>query len=348
MKRIVLVVSIIIMALLGVMIFGRSSNDKRQPSQNVLGGIAEISSSARCRSVYLPVFYDEQNVYLDIQEDQISDQLYSMNVKSGELQRVCSRPMCDHLSEDCPISRLYRTSFLSFFAVDNSLYYYDKTDDKLSLYEWDIMSDKDKKICEFPSEINVKDDQGTNVKIETGISCVERINAETLFVHSGMTGYVFNNDFQLISRFDCGSGLEFAFTDDSIYYMQGTDFCRYSLAENKLYDKILEAAGVTSAPSSYSYYGYNGKLWFFSENHICSYSPDDNKITEEISAFVPMGFKIIGQKLYYGNEQGGVCALDLQSGKSEVIEGLSVIPTDEINGRLLIYADDSYELWGDE
>ena len=54
-----------------------------------------------------------------------------------------------------------------------------------------------------------------------------------------------------------------------------------------------------------------------------------------------------GQKLYYSNEQGSVCALDLQSGRSEVI-GLNTIPTDEINGRLLIYADDSYELWDDE
>lgn len=347
MRRLWLAVSLCLSVLIGCALFGRLSDNTMAEEQNMLGGIGLISTTSRSRSVIYPKLYDKRNVYFDIQ-DSMTNEFYSMDINSGDIRPVCSRPMCDHTVSECPLSRLYKTGFLSYFAVDNSLYYYDKTDDKLLLYEWDVMSDKDTKVCEFPAEITVKDEQGTKVRIKTGISCVERINADTLFVHSGMTGYVFGNSFELISRFDCGSGIEFAFTDDSIYYMQGTDFCRYSLAENKLYDKILEAAGVTSAPSSYSYYGYNGKLWFFSENHICSYSPDDNKITEELSALVSMGFKIIGQKLYYGDEHGSVCALDLQSGRSDVIEGLNTIPTDEINGRLLIYTDDSYELWGGE
>ena len=347
MKKIILSVSALLTLLCALALFGVFSDSKREGSQNVLGGTGKVHTSARSRSGFYPKLYDDKNVYIDVQKD-INTELWSVDIETGETVPVCSRPMCDHTANECPLTRLYKTGFLSYFAVDDSLYYYEKADDKLFLYEWDIMSDNDKKVCEFSAELMVTDEQGTKVKVETGINCVERINTDTLFVHSGMTGYVFDNSFHLISRFDCGSGVAFAFTDDSIYYMQGTDFCRYSLAENKLYDKILEAAGVTSAPSSYSYYGYNGKLWFFSGDHICSYSPDDNKITEELSAIVPMGFKIIGQKLYYGDEHGSVCALDLQSGRSEVIEGLNVIPTDEINGRLLIYTDDSYELWGGE
>jgi len=347
MKKIILSVSALLTLLCALALFGVFSDSKREGSQNVLGGTGKVHTSARSRSGFYPKLYDDKNVYIDVQKD-INTELWSVDIETGETAPVCSRPMCDHTVSECPLSRLYKTGFLSYFAVDDSLYYYEDTRDVISLYEWDVMSDKGTKVCEFPNAITVIDEKGTRVKIKTGINCVERINADMLFVYSGMTGYVFDNSFKLISRFDCGSGIEFAFTDDSIYYMQGTDFCRYSLTENKLYDKILEAAGVTSAPSSYSYYGYNGKPWFFSENYICSYSPDDNIITEEISALVPMGFKIIGQKLYYGNEQGGVCAFDFQTGKSEVIEGLSVIPTDEINGRLLIYADDSYELWDDE
>lgn len=347
MRKLWLAVSLCLSVLIGCALFGRLSDCKREGTQNVLGGTGKVHTSARSRSGFYPKLYDDKNVYIDVQKD-IKTELWSVDIKTGETSPVCSRPMCDHTVSECPLSRLYKTGFLSYFAVDESLYYYEDTGDVISLYEWDVMSDKDTKVCEFPAEITVKDEQGTKVRIETGISCVERINDNTLFVHSGMTGYVFGNSFELISRFDCGSGIEFAFTFDSIYYMQGTDFCRYSLKENKLYDKILEAAGETSAPSSYSYYGYNGKLWFFSGDHICSYSPDDNKITEELSAIVPMGFKIIGQKLYYGDEHGSVCALDLQSGRSEVIEGLNTIPTDEINGRLLIYTDDSYELWGGE
>ena len=347
MKKIILSVSVLLSLLCALALFGVFSDSKREGSQNVLGGTGKVHTSARSRSGFYPKLYDDKNVYIDVQKD-INTELWFVDIKTGETAPVCSRPMCDHTASECPLSRLYKTGFLSYFAVDDSLYYYEDTGDVISLYEWDVMSDKDTKVCEFPNAITVTDEKGTRVKIKTGINCVERINADMLFVHSGMTGYVFDNSFKLISRFDCGSGIEFAFTDDSIYYMQGTDFCRYSLAENKLYDKILEASGKTSAPSSFSYYGYNGKLWFFSGDHICSYIPDDNIITEELSALAPVGFRIIEQRLYYSDEQNRICVLDLQSGSTDVIEGLSVIPTDVIDGRLLVYTDDSFELWSSE
>ena len=347
MKKIILSVSALLTLLCALALFGVFSDSKREGSQNVLGGAGKVHTSARSRSGFYPKLYDDKNVYIDVQKD-INTELWSVDIETGETVPVCSRPMCDHNVSECPLSRLYKTGFLSYFAVDDSLYYYEKADDKLFLYEWDIMSDNDKKVCEFSAELTITDEQGTKVKVETGINCVERINTDTLFVHSGMTGYVFNNDFELISRFDCGSGIEFAFTQDSIYYMQGADFCRYSLKDNKLYDKILETAGETSVPSSYSYYGYNGNLWFFCDERICTYFPDEKKISEVINAMPPMGFKILGNSLYYCDEQGSVCVLELQSGRSETVKGLSVIPTDEINGRLLIYTDNGYELWGDE
>lgn len=347
MRRLWLAVSLCLSVLIGCALFGRLSDNTMAEEQNMLGGIGLISTTSRSRSVIYPKLYDKRNVYFDIQ-DGMTNEFYSMDINSGDIRPVCSRPLCSHNSPSCPLSRLYKTGFLSYFAVDDSLYYYEKADDKLFLYEWDIMSDNDKKVCEFSAELTITDEQGTKVKVETGINCVERINTDTLFVHSGMTGYVFNNDFELICRFDCGSGIEFAFTQDSIYYMQGADFCRYSLKDNKLYDKILETAGETSVPSSYSYYGYNGNLWFFCGERICTYFPDEKKISEVINAMPPMGFKILGNSLYYCDEQGNVCVLELQSGRSETVKGLSVIPTDEINGRLLIYTDDGYEFWGDE
>ena len=348
MKRIVLILSCVCTLIAGISALGGFADDKREKQQNILGGTGELRSAIQGHTFILPPFFDEDNIYFDIQEGsmgELTSHLYSKRISSGEMQPVCSRPLCKHDTDECPLHFIYPRTFLEYFLFDGKLCYYEQIDDELLVYSCNVTSDKREKLCTLPAYIMQKDENGAEVKIEYGINSIDRINSDTVMIYSGGTVYFYDNSFELISRLECGSGCEFAWTDNDVFYAHGKDFFRYDLSENKLYENIISTAlGREYVNRSPSYYGYDGKLYFFDDEYICSFDSDENRVEQLAKADISMGFVLLDGVIYY-SEDGKIGAYTIQTKQVRAIEKLPAVPLGAVGERLIVWTENGYDLY---
>lgn len=348
MKKLILIVVSLAVLFVGICAVGGLADDKRESGQNILGGKGELKKVVNGRSVLLPPFCDDTNIYFDFQEFSPSgpvSHIYVKNIQSGKVQPICSRPLCTHTTDECPLHFLYPKTFLEYFLLDGKLCFYEVNDDELDVYRWDVTTDKRTKLCSLPAYKIQKDASGVEIKMEFGVNTLQRINADTIMVYSGSTAYFYDNLFNLKSRVECGSGCEFAWTDTDIFYPQGKDFCRYSLTENKLYENVFsKLAGGSFIMTSLSFCGYEGKLYFFDGADLCSFDAKNSEIQKLFSADPAAGFLLADGVIYF-SENGCVSAYDIGTKQTKAIENLHSVPKGTVSEKLLVWTEEGYELY---
>ena len=348
MKNIILILTSAVMLFVGVCALGGLADDKRKSGQSILGGKGELKKVVNGRSILLPPFCDDTNIYFDLQEFSPSglvSHLYVKNIQSGEVQPVCSRPLCTHTTRECPMNFLYPKTFLEYFLLDGKLCFYEVNDDKLDVYCCDVTTDKRTKLCSLPAYKIEKDASGVDIRIEYGINSIDRIGSDTVMIYSGGTAYFYDNSFNLKSRLECGTGCEFAWTDTDIFYPQGKDFCRYSLAENRLYENIFsKATGGSYVMTSLSFCGYEGRLYYFDGGDICSFDPQNSEIQKLFSANSAAGFLLADGVIFFLKD-GCVSAYDIRTKQTKAIENLPSVPRGTVGDKLLVWTEAGYELY---
>ena len=348
MKKTVLILTAAVTLFAGISALGGFADDKRAKGQNILGGRGETAAVSQGRSCLLPPFYDERYLYFEQQEfssSGMSSHLYSKRLESGEVQPLCSRPLCRHDTEDCPLHFLYPKTFLEYYLLDGKLCYYEVNDDKLVVYSCDAVSGKREKLCALPAYKIEKDASGAEIRIEFGVNSIDRIGSDTVMIYSGGTVYFFDNSFELTSRLECGSGCEFAWTDDDVYYALGKDFYRYDLSENRLYENVItEVSGKEYVNRSPSYYGYDGRLYFFDEEYICSFDPKTNSIERLTNADISMGLVLLDGVIYF-SEDSDVKAYTVRTKHLRTLEKLPAVPLGAVGERLIVWSGNGYDLY---
>ena len=348
MKKATFIVTAFVTLFVGICALGGFADDKRGSCQNTLGGKGELKKVVNGRIVLLPPVCDDTNIYFNLQEFSPSgpaNHLYLKSIKNGEVQPLCSRPLCRHDTQDCPLHFLYPKTFLEYFLLDGKLCYYEVNDDKLVVYSCDVTTDKRTKMCSLPAYKIEKDASGVEVKIEFGVNSIDRINSDTVMIYSGGTAYFYDNSFDLKCRLECGSGCEFAWTDNDVYYAHGKDFYRYDPSENKLYENIISTAlGREYVNRSPSYYGYDGKLYFFDDEYICSFDSDKNRVEQLAKADISMGFVLLDGVIYYSKD-GKINAYTIQTKQVRAIEKLPAVPLGAVGERLIVWSENGYDLY---
>jgi hypothetical protein len=348
MKKATFIVTAIVTLFVGICALGGFADDKRGSCQNTLGGKGELKKVVNGRSVLLPPFCDDTNIYFDLQDFSTSglvSHLYVKNIESSEVQPVCSRPLCTHTTRECPLHFLYPKTFLEYFLLDGKLCFYEVNDDKLVVYSCDVTTDKRTKMCSLPAYKIEKDASGVEVKIEFGVNSIDRINSDTVMIYSGGTAYFYDNSFDLKCRLECGSGCEFAWTDNDVYYAHGKDFYRYDPSENKLYENIISTAlGREYVNRSPSLYGYDGKLYFFDDEYICSFDSDKNRVEQLAKADISMGYVLLDGVIYYSKD-GKINAYTIQTKQVRAIEKLPAVPLGAVGERLIVWTENGYDLY---
>lgn len=348
MKKATVIVTAIVTLFVGICALGGFADDKREKGQNILGGRGELNDTINGRSAIQPPFYDDTNIYFtqqDFSPGRPVSHLYLKNIQSGEVQPVCSRPLCTHTTRECPLNFLYPNTFLEYFLLDTKLCYYEKNDDKLDVYCCDAMTDKRTKLCSLPAYKIQKDASGVEMKIEYGINSIDRISSDTVMIYSGGTAYFYDNSHNLKSRLECGTGCEFAWTDTDVFYPQGKDFCRYSLTENRLQENIFSKQTDGSfTMTSLSFCGYEGKLYLFDGNNICSFDPKNSEIQKLFSADSAAGFLLAGGEIFFSKD-GCVSAYDIRTKQTKAIENLPSVPQGTVGDKLLVWSEAGYELY---
>lgn len=348
MKKIILIISAVITLFLGISALGGLADDKREKGQNIFGGNGEIKEVIKGKNVLLPLFFDDVNICFEQQEfspSGLASHLYVKNIETGEVQPVCSRPLCRHDTEDCPLHFIYPKTFLQYYLLDGKLCFYEQSDDELVVYSCDVTSDKREKLCTLPAYKIEKDPSGVEIKIEFGLNSIERINSNTVMIYSGGTVYFYDNSFDLKSRLECGSGCELAWTDNDVYYAHGKDFYRYDLSENKLYENVISTAtGKEYVNRSPSYYGYNGKLYYFDDEYICSFDSGKNRVEQLVKADIPMGFVLIDGVIYF-SQDGKINAYTIQTNQVRTLERMPSVPLGAVGDSLLVWSENGYDLY---
>ena len=190
-----------------------------------------------------------------------------------------------------------------------------------------------------------KDASGVEIKIEFGINSIDRIGSDTVMIYSGGTAYFYGNSFDLKCRLECGSGCEFAWTDNDVFYAHGKDFFRYDLSENKLYENIISTAlGREYVNRSPSYYGYDGKLYFFDDEYIFSFDSDKNRVEQLAKADISIGYVLLDGVIYY-SEDGKINAYTIQTKQVRAIEKLPAVPLGAVGERLIVWTENGYDLY---
>ena len=229
--------------------------------------------------------------------------------------------------------------------LDGKLCYYEVNDDKLVVYSCDAVSGKREKLCALPAYKIEKDASGAEIRIEFGVNSIDRIGSDTVMIYSGGTVYFFDNSFELTSRLECGSGCEFAWTDDDVYYALGKDFYRYDLSENRLYENVItEVSGKEYVNRSPSYYGYDGRLYFFDEGYICSFDPKTNSIERLTNADISMGLVLLDGVIYF-SEGSDVKAYTVRTKQLRTLEKLPAVPLGAVGERLIVWSGNGYDLY---
>ena len=348
MKKVILIITCVATLFVGACALGGFADDKREKQQNILGGTGEVSSAVQGHTFILPPFYDDENIYFDIQEGsmgELTSHLYRKSIKSGEMQPVCSRPLCRHDKDECPLHFIYPRTFLEYFLFDGKLCYYEQIDDELLVYSCNVTSDKREKLCTLPAYKIEKDASGVDIKIEYGINSIDRINSDTVMIYSGGTAYFYDNSFKLKNRLECGSGCEFAWTDNDVFYAHGKDFFRYDTSENRLYESVISAAsGKEYVNRSPSYYGYDGKLYYSDGENICSFDPENNRTEQLANADVPMGFVLLDGVIYFSKD-GKVNAYTIKTKQVAALEKLPAVPLGAVGDKLLVWSENGYDLY---
>ncbi len=348
MKKAILIITSLAVLFVGICALGGLADDKREDGQNILGGKGELKKVVNGHSVLLPPFCDDTNIYFDLQEFSPSgtvDHLYVKNIGSGDVQPVCSRPLCVHTTRECPLHFLYPRTFLEYFLLDGKLCFCEVNDDELDVYRCDVTTDKRTKLCSLPAYKMQKDASGVEIRIEYGINSIDRIGSDTVMIYSGTAAYFYDNSFNLKSRLECGTGCEFAWTDTDVFYPQGKDICRYSLTENKLYENIFsKLTGGSFIMTSLSFCGYESRLYFFDGDDLCSFDAKSNGIEKLFSADPAAGFLLADGVIYF-SENGGVSAYDICTKQTKAIENLHSVPQGTIGGKMLAWTEEGYELY---
>lgn len=319
-----LILTTSICILLGMAICGKLSDDNRAAEQNVLGGFGSLQTSDRNRMSIYPMLYDDTNLYYTVSEE-TGAVLYSQNMETGNSQAVCSRVLCNHDSFDCPLHHLYDTEHLNYFAIDGKIFFTAKEDSSLVLYEWDVSTDKQQRIYEFPETIVLSDENGMEARIENAVQCIERITENVILVQCGNTAYLFDDDFSLENFFVCGFGVTFSWTERTIFWMQGTDFCCYEIENNAIMQTVLEGSfGKPLIPSSYNYYCHKDSLCFTYNNKIVAYNHADKTINEVTEIDPPFQFVILGDALYYFLDESIYCINIITNERSLMVDMTSL------------------------
>lgn len=339
-----LILTTSICILLGMAICGKLADDSRVSDQNVLGGFGSLQTSNRNRMTIYPILYDDANLYYTVSEE-TGAILYSQNIEDGNSQTICSRVLCNHDSLDCSLHHLYDTEHLNYCAIDDKIYFTTKEGENLVLYEWDVFTDKQQRIYEFPEMIVLTDENGMEVRIENAMQCIERITENVILVQCGNMAYLFNNDFSLQDFFVCGFGVTFSWTERTIFWMQGVDFCCYEIESNAIAQTILEDSfGKPLIPSSYNYYCHKDSLYFTHNNKIMAYNHADKTVDEVIEIDPPFQFVILGDALYYFLEESVYC-MNINTNEQSQMVDMTSLPIAQTDTYLIQTSDSQLKLF---
>ena len=313
--------------LTGFAAFGRCSGAPQKRGQNVLGGTGALRVCAYGKSRIRPVMYDDSCVYFTA-DGTGGAELYMKDTQSGAVRSVCTRVLCRHDTADCPVFSLYDSGFLNYYAVDSDLYYTAAEGDRLNLYRWDVQTGRGRQVYSFERVLRITGRNGSFAETNASVNLLQRISPDMLLLQYVGTAMLFDNDFNLLRQFPCGTGIEFACTEREIFWMLGSDFCCYHIAEDSISQNILaDVIPGFTAPETICFGCFRRELYFAYDNKITVYHAENGAVSTLIDTGAPGEFVILGETLFYMKD-GTLHRYDLISEDDSVIAGADLGETD--------------------
>ena len=300
--------------------FGRMSGAPQEPDQNLLGGTGALRTC-------LQVMYDDSCIYF-VGNGTYGAELYMKNTQTGTVRGVCTRVLCRHDTPDCTVYPLYDSGHLTYFAADSDLYYTAAEDDRLNLYRWDVQTGRRKQVYSFDRVIRATGRNGSFAEVNASVNLLRRISPDMLILQYVGTAMLFDNDFNLLRQFPCGTGIVFACTEQEIFWMLGDDFCCYHIAEDSIAQNILADVLPDFFPESISFGCYGRALYFGYNGSIMAYHADTGAVGKVTDADSQAGCAVFGSALFYMKD-GALHRYELISADDAVIAGADRLPLGE-------------------
>ena len=79
MKKVILIITAAVTLLSGISVLGGVADDKREKGQNIFGGKGELKEVVNGRSILLPPFCDDTNIYFDLQDFSTMSAVFSLS-----------------------------------------------------------------------------------------------------------------------------------------------------------------------------------------------------------------------------------------------------------------------------
>jgi len=326
------------------------SNDRPNPNQNQFGGYGQLNST---NEIY---YYDDTCFYYQarsagMQFDESA--LFSYNITTGAVSKVCKRINCDHQTAACSIYPLYMDyhAIMKAALIDHRFYAPCYTSKKYEVIQWDPLSNIIEPVLEIPHSQTVGEQNGMHTELPSFFEYVMQLPEEQLLVQYNNVIHIYNHDLKEITHFACSDfthplviGNLLYWIDFNVFAVNCYNLNTFVLEKDVLSDALeeREVCGITWG-QPFVNFGYNGKLYFPNKDAVYAYDNETksaqkviktDEFSEESNKRVCFGD---GNRIYY-KQEGIVYRMNLDNGQIEKLPEMTDVPAARVYDYLLVLA----------
>lgn len=292
------------------------------------------------------LMYDDRYIYWTGIDENISTQMFRVKLEEGgKPEYVCQRNGCNHVDPDCVLHLFYAGNDPVYFPyiLDQRLVYAteDNDENKLSVYAMDMQGKN--RTCVIETELYMEipePETGKTIQSQCTINGIKKINDTKIAILDGSYLVITDESFNEITRVQC-IGSRVVSVGNDLFWMSGKQFINYDVEEGKMHRDILE----DNLPTSGEYFGYDGKLYYYSEGWLCTIDAEtlenerviDIEINDTEATVNPF---YLAEGIFLALTDEGLLQYDLANGSEQTISDLSVLPFAVIGGKAYFDKDD--------